>query len=336
MVYRKKKKKLTKKQKNRQMKVATLIFIILFSFTIGLFLGRNDRPVNYISEKINQFKEEWILVFQNHSTKTNNNNQSIVQNAQFHFLNVGQGSSTLLQSDDGTTILIDTGRYEDKDKKILTYLDRYIGTGGKIDLLIFTHNDSDHIGYGDLILQYYDVQEVWMNGYDSTSKIYERVLDAIGNSNTQYVEPKNGETHQVGPFYLEVLNPGTELRNNPNDDSIVTKVSFTNFSGLFSGDASSRVEKNIIKDGANLNADLLLMGHHGSETSTSKEWVEAINPEISVYSAGENKGYRHPGLETVDRLNKMNIPIYGTEKNGTITIKANKDGTFIVETEKEE
>lgn len=334
MAYRKK--KLTKKQKNQRSKLVTMAFIILFSFAIGLFLGKNDTPTYSITEKLNQFKEELVFIFQGESKKTTVQHQSSTQKVQFHFLDVGQGSSTLLQADDGTTILIDTGRYEDKDKKIMTYLDQYIGTGGKIDLLIFTHNDSDHIGYGDLILKYYNVQEVWMNGYDSTSKIYERVLDAIETSNAQYVEPKNGEKRQVGPFYLEVLNPSTDLRNDPNDDSIVTKISFLNFSGLFSGDASSRVEKDIIKDGIDLKADLLLMGHHGSKTSTSKEWIEAISPQVSIYSAGENNSYHHPSIEIMERLNEMNIPIYGTTKNGTITIQVNKNGAFTVQTEKEE
>lgn len=336
MVYRKKKKKLTKKQKEQQKKLALFVAIILFSFTMGLFLGKNDHPRIYLNDKMNQFKKDWTLLFENHSPKKNDENTKNTQNAEFRILDVGQGSSTLLQSDDGTTILIDTGRYEDKDKKIMTYLDRYIGTGGKIDLLIFTHNDSDHIGYGDLVLQYYNVQEVWMNGYDSTSKVYERVLDAIGDSQARYVEPKNGENHQVGPFYLEVLNPTTKLRNDPNDDSIVTKISFADFSGIFSGDASSRVEKDLIKDGTNLKADLLLMGHHGSKTSTSEEWIEAVKPTISVYSAGANNGYHHPGQETINRLKKRNIPIYGTSKDGTITIEAHKDGTYTVETEREE
>ncbi|WP_414839960.1 ComEC/Rec2 family competence protein [Carnobacterium sp. TMP28] len=334
MAYRKKKKKLTKKQKQQQTRLALFVAIILFSFSMGLFLGGNDQSRTNFKDKINQFKEDWTMLFKDFSTKKNDDDLIRSKSAYFRILDVGQGSSTLLQSEDGTTILIDSGRYEDKDKKILTYLDRYVGTGGKIDLLIFTHNDSDHIGFGDLILQYYDVQEIWMNGYDSTSKVYERVLDAVEHSQARYVEPRSGETHQIGPFELNVLNPTVELRNNPNDDSIVTKISFADFSGLFSGDASTRVEKDIIEDKSNdLTADLLLMGHHGSKTSTSEEWIKAVQPKISVYSAGKNNRYDHPGKETIDRLKKRSIPIYGTSENGTVTVKVNNDGTFIVETE---
>ncbi|MGB3161428.1 ComEC/Rec2 family competence protein [Carnobacterium sp.] len=336
MVYRKKKRKLTKKQQKQQKKITLLVSIILFSFIFGLFVGKNDNPGNTLIEKAEQLKKEWIALIQERSPKVSEKNTTKNQKAQIHFLDVEQGSSTLIQSDDGTTILIDTGRYEDKDKRIMTYLDHYIGTGGKIDLLIFTHNDSDHIGYGDLILKYYDVKEVWMNGYDSTSKIYERVLDAIENSSTRYVEPKSGDTHQIGPFYLEVFNPTPKARNNPNDDSIVTKISFNEFRGLFSGDASSSVEKDIIETRENLNADLLLMGHHGSNTSTSEEWIKAISPEISIYSAGINNGYRHPGPEAISRLDELNIPTYGTSKDGTISIEVSKNGMFTIETEKEE
>lgn len=333
MAYRKKKKKLTKKQQKQRTQLTLMSFIILFSFVFGLALGKSDNSGYSLLEKLEQFKEEFVHVFQTDNQYPKG--ETVLKGtSQFHFLDVGQGSATLLQSEDGTNILIDTGRYEDKDKKILTYLDRYIGTGGKIDLLIFTHNDSDHIGYGDLVLQYYDVKEVWMNGYDATSKIYERVLDAISDSNARYAEPKSGEEHQVGPFLFEILNPTMVSKNNPNDDSIVAKITFANFSGLFSGDASSRVEKEIIESGADLKATLLLMGHHGSKSSTSEEWIKAIEPQISVYSAGESNSYGHPNKETLERLNHQSIPIYGTIEDGTITVNVDSKGTYSVVTEK--
>ncbi|ALV20680.1 MULTISPECIES: ComEC/Rec2 family competence protein [Carnobacterium] len=339
MAYRKKPKKLTKKQKKQRTQFGIMGLIILFSFTIGLTLGRSENPDYSINERILQFKEEVTAFFQEEMGWSNEKKElkeQEVQAGQFRFLDVGQGSATLIQSEDGTNILIDTGRYEDKDKKILSYLDQYIGTGGKIDLLIFTHNDSDHIGYGDLILQYYNVQEVWMNGYDSTSKIYERILDALAQSNAQYAEPKSGENHQIGPFLLEVLNPTVDPRSNPNDDSIVIKMTMGDFSAMLSGDASSRVEEAIIDSGAELKSTLLLMGHHGSKESSSDEWIEAIQPGFSIYSAGLTNSYGHPNKETIERFELHEIPIYGTAEDGTVTVRVNPNGNYSIDTEKGE
>ncbi|MEG0497615.1 MAG: MBL fold metallo-hydrolase, partial [Carnobacterium sp.] len=97
MVYRKKKKKLTKKQKEQQKKITLFVAIILFSFTMGLFLGKNDHPRIYLNDKMNQFKNDWTLLFENHSPKKNDGNTKNTQNAEFRILDVGQGSSTLLQ-----------------------------------------------------------------------------------------------------------------------------------------------------------------------------------------------------------------------------------------------
>ncbi|AGY81346.1 ComEC/Rec2 family competence protein [Carnobacterium inhibens] len=329
----KRKKKMTKKQKEQRTKLISTGIILLFVFSIGLFLGENKNSELSLKERITIFMEETADFFNSEDpepTETENQETTI------SFLDANQGSATLIQSKDGTNILIDSGRYEDKDKKIIQQLDQYVGTGGKIDLLIFTHNDSDHIGYGDLILNYYNVKEVWMNGNDATSKIYERVLDAIDESNALYAEPKAGEKHQVGPFKIDVLNPTDPSDNDQNDDSIVTKITVNQVSGLFSGDASQSIEKAIIDTGVDLAADFILMGHHGSDTSTSEEWIQASQPDLALFSAGANNSYGHPGKDAIGRLRKYNIPVYGTIENGTITLVIHEDGTYTIKTEKGE
>lgn len=327
-----KKKKLTKKQKEKRVKLISTGAVLLLVFSMGLFLGGNKQSELSLTGKIELFKEELVSFFNSKEEVDQTKNQETT----IRFLEADQGSATLIQAKDGTTILIDSGRYEDKDKKIIQQLDQYVGTGGTIDLLIFTHNDSDHIGYGDLIINYYDVKEVWMNGNDATSKVYERVLDAVNESNAIYAEPKAGEHQQIGPFNIEVLSPNEQSDNDQNDDSIVTKITVNQVSGLFSGDASQSIERAIVETGADVRADFILMGHHGSDTSTSEEWVLASQPEFAIFSAGENNSYGHPGEEAIDRLRKQAIPIYGTIDNGTITVTIHEDGTYSIQTEKGE
>ena len=325
-----KKKKITKKQKEKRTKFISAGLVLLLVFSVGLFLGENKQSDLTLNKGIELFKEELFTFFNTKEEMDQTENQETT----IRFLDANQGSATLIQAKDGTTILMDSGRYEDKDKKIIQQLDQYVGTGGKIDLLIFTHNDSDHIGNGDLITNYYDVKEVWMNGNDATSQIYERLLDAIGKSNAIYTEPKTGENYQVGPFKIEVLNPNKQSKNDQNDDSIITKITVNQVSGLFSGDASQGIEKTIVESGTDLTADYILMGHHGSDTSTSEEWIKASRPKFAIFSAGENNSYGHPGEEAIDRLRKQAIPIYGTIENGTVTATIHEDGTYSIETEK--
>lgn len=327
---KRKKKRITKKQKEKRAKFISAGVVLLLVFSMGLFLGENKQSGLTLNEKMESFKEELLTFFNTEEEVDQTKNQETT----IRFLDANQGSATLIQAKDGTTILIDSGRYEDKDKKIIQQLDQYVGTGGKIDLLIFTHNDSDHIGYGDLITNYYDVKEVWMNGNDATSKIYERLLDAVDKSNAIYTEPKSGENYQVGPFQIEVLSPNEQSENDQNDDSITTRITVNQVSGLFSGDASQSIEKAIVESGTDITADYILMGHHGSDTSTSEEWIKASRPKFAIFSAGENNSYGHPGGEAIGRLRKQSIPIYGTIENGTITATIHEDGTYSIKTEK--
>ncbi|MGY0400987.1 ComEC/Rec2 family competence protein [Carnobacterium jeotgali] len=328
-----KKKKMTKKQKEQRTKWIFTGIVLLIVFFMGLFLGENKQTGLTLNERIESFKEELVAIFNPEKEEVD---QTKNQETTIRFLDAGQGSATLIQAEDGTTILIDSGRYEDKDKKIIQQLDQYVGTGGTIDLLIFTHNDSDHIGYGDLIINYYDVKEVWMNGNDATSKIYERVLDAVDESNAIYSEPKAGENKQVGPFQIEVLSPNEQSDDDQNDDSIITKITVNQVSGLFSGDASQSIEKAIVEARMDVTADFILMGHHGSDTSTSQEWIQASQPEFAIFSAGKNNSYGHPGEEAINRLREQSIPVYGTIENGTITVIIHEDGTYSIQTEKGE
>lgn len=324
------KKKLTKKQKRRRVNLLSGIIIAIFSFALGLFFG--DYSFS-LPNQINQWSNSitrWFSSFDRPSTGIT------AGNAEIHVLDVGQGASTLLQSSDGTNILIDSGRYDDESQQIISYLDEHIGIGGAIDLVIFTHNHTDHIGNGDLIFEYYDVEQVWMNGLDATTATYENVVDTILESEAEYVEPKAGDDVEIGPFFIETLHPQpNEQLDDQNDESIVTRITVNGVSMMTSGDASYYVEDEIVQNNNQLTSEILITGHHGSSDSTGRNWLNAVDPEIAVYQADLNNQYGHPHDELINRIEDKNIPLYGTAENGAITFSINENGQYDMELEYE-
>lgn len=325
-------KKLTKKQHEQRRRIFIGTLLVSVAFLMGLIFGNNDLDLSAFTSY-----NEWSIEARRWFGSLSRPGSSVeTDQASIHFFDVGQGSATLLQADDGTNILIDTGRYDDSNQRIMTYLDQYIGIGGKIDLLIFTHSDADHIGHGDLVMEYYDVAEVWMNGMDNTTVIYERVLDALLDSDAEYVEPKAGEEYEIGSFWVEVLHPlPNETMRDQNEESIVTRITVNNVSFMTSGDASQSIENRIIQETGNLASEILLVGHHGSSYSTGENWLNALNPEIAIYQAGEENAYGHPHDELIDRLETLDVPLYGTPEYGNISIFIDENGDYLLELEGE-
>lgn len=323
-------KKLTKKQIEKQRRAMVSTLLVSVAFLLGIIFGDSDLGFDSFSAFIQEWTsniERWADGWSRPSALESTDSATI------YVFDVGQGAATLLQAED-TNILIDTGRFDDSEQRIMGYLDQHVGIGNQIDLLIFTHNDADHIGHGELVLEYYNVDEVWMNGMDHTTRTYERVLDAMLDTDVEYSEPKAGEEFEVGPFWVEVLHPlPTEVMRDQNEESIVTRITVNDFSFMASGDVSYHVEDQIIEDFNDLSSEVFLLGHHGSRYSTGRNWLEALNPEIAIYQAVEENTYNHPHEEVVNRLNDGNIDLYGTAEHGTITITIDEQGNYFLNTE---
>lgn len=324
-----KRKRLTKKQREQRNKWIFGLLVAFFVFMGGYLTGRKDIDFQLIQarldERINQFE---LPRFNERSVESEGTSQ-------IHILDVGQGAAVLLIGSDGTSVLVDTGRYNDGEKKIISYLDKYIGLGEELDLLIFTHNDADHIGHGDLVLEYFDVQEVWMNGMDHTSQIYSDLLDALLLSDATYAEPKAGEYFVRGAFKIDVLHPEENSpQKDSNDESIVTRFEFDGLSLMTTGDASIPRENEIVARNHNLRSDLMVLGHHGAGNSTGEEWIQAVRPQMAFYQAGIDNSYGHPHPDTIERLKNAGIPIYGTDELGSISIYIDEAGEVTVETER--
>ncbi|AXF57363.1 MBL fold metallo-hydrolase [Salicibibacter kimchii] len=250
--------------------------------------------------------------------------------ATISFLDVGQGDSTLIQ-EGNTTILIDTGRHD--NDAIFDHLEAHGVTG--IDLLVFTHPHTDHIGNGDKIVEAYEPEEVWMDGNETTTDTFERLIDALLASNTEVVEPSAGETYDIGSFLLELTHPGEELSGDFNNDSVSFRMHYGDVSFLFTGDAEEQAEQQMIDDDMDISADVYNMGHHGSDTSSQRFFVEEVSPDVAVYSAGEGNPYEHPHEEVLQRVEDQGSDIYGTLEDGTVTVTT--DGESLdIDTENEE
>lgn len=233
-----------------------------------------------------------------------------------HYIDVDQGDATLLIGPD-FTILIDAGRHDRND--VIPYL-KSVGID-TIDLFILTHPHADHIGQADKVLNEYKVSEVWASGNEHTSRTFERVIDAIVESGASYVEPKAGEQYQIGAAEITILHPDEQLSGDLNDDSLSMKIDYGGVRFIFTGDAEQGAEKKMLQSKLSLKAQILHVGHHGSRTSSSQAFLDAVKPQIAIYSAGADNSYGHPHDEVIQRLKDMNITIYGTDTHGTVIVK---------------
>ena len=212
---------------------------------------------------------------------------------QVSFINVGQGSSTLIRSGN-TTILIDTGGLTYKDigrENLIPYFKK--NRIYDIDLLITTHDDFDHSGAVTSLKENFKVK--------------------------RYVTDYNVFPIKIGNFEFKNYNIYPELWNEENDESLVIGFKTKKHHYLIMGDAPSKIEKRIIQDNRKIPCDILLVGHHGSKTSTSKEFIEYVKPKVGIISCGRNNKYGHPNNEVLDILKKYHVKIRRTDLEGTIT-----------------
>ena len=229
------------------------------------------------------------------------------------FLNVGQADCALL-STNGHYMVIDGGNNGDADT-ILSYLE---GQGvEKLDAVVGTHPHEDHIGSLDAIINHFDVDAVYMPKIMHTSKTFEDVLDAVANKGLKIKSPSPGDTIDFNGLEIEVLGPQREYKDF-NNNSIVLKVNAGETAFLFTGDAEETAEKDILQADYDLQADVLKVGHHGSSTSSSQAFLQAVKPKYAVISVGVGNSYHHPEEEALQRLQSIGAEIYRTDLQGNI------------------
>ena len=228
-----------------------------------------------------------------------------------YFIDVGQADSILITTSNHN-MLIDAGNNE--DGKLLVEYIKNLGIE-KFDYVVGTHPHEDHIGGMDDIINSFEINKYLMPDKLSTSKTFEDVLDALMDNNMKYTVPNKGDNLELGDANLKVIHVGSNS-SDANDSSIVLKLIYGNNTFLLTGDATKKVEKEMLND--DIKSDVLKVGHHGSEYSTSDEFLEKVNPKFAVIEVGKNNIYNHPVKLTLDKFNLKNIKIYRTDLDGTI------------------
>lgn len=274
-----------------------------------------------------------ITIFNNNylnDHKTNNTNIEknesvnfqINENIKIHFIDVGQGDSIFIELPNNETMLIDAG--ESSKEEVVS---EYINTLGynKINYVIGTHPHSDHIGGLAHIINSFNIEKIYMPKALSTSKTYENLLNTIYKNNKNIITAKAGiKIIDEDNLKINILAPNNNNYSNLNNYSVVIKINYKSKSFLFMGDAEILSENEILTD---VSADIIKIGHHGSDTSSSESFLSKVNPKYAIIMVGENNKYNHPNQTILDRLERNNIITYRTDLNGNIVITS--DGNEI-------
>lgn len=242
-----------------------------------------------------------------------------------HFIDVGQADSILVQQG-SYSMLVDAGNNGDAST-----IKNYLTKEGISELQYFvgTHVHEDHIGSADYIINSFKVGKVYFPKNTSSTKTFQDFVTAVKNKSLKLTVPTIGESFKLGEATVTVLAPNSAEYKDTNDYSIVLKVTFGSTSFLLTGDAEAVSEKEMIDKGLNLEATVLKVGHHGSESSSSEAFLNKVKPKYAVISVGAGNSYGHPSQAVMNRLKSRNIPVYRTDEQGTIVAISNgKEITF--------
>ncbi len=252
--------------------------------------------------------------------------QTTVQNAelQVHVIDVGQGDSILVVAD-GETLLIDAGE-SSAAEDINAYLDKYDIDG--LDYAAATHLHADHIGGFPGVLAEHPAKTVLESDCPEAllpaSQTFEHYLDAIEDCKADYRIVNAGDTFSLGSAEVAVLGPVGKPED-LNNTSLVLRITYGDTVCLFTGDMETPEEKAILKNGADLDADFLKVGHHGAATSSGKAFLEAVTPQYAAISCGAGNSYGHPTQEALERLGAHTDNIYITSERGSVVFLYDKD-----------
>lgn len=234
-----------------------------------------------------------------------------------HFLNVGEGDSILL--DYGTTdVLIDGG---EESSNVANLIKPYVH--GDLEAVIATHYHADHIGGLINVFKDYHVDNAFWNGEVDTTQTYLNWKSAMDSSGATEQIVKRGDVIQEGTLTFNVLDPVITTDSDPDQDCIVLSLQYGSESFLFMADDGQPAEDNLLAAGLLHHYDILKVGHHGSDTASSPEFLNVVKPEIAIYECGINNDYGFPKADVITRLQQDGATVYGTDTSGTVEIITN-------------
>lgn len=262
------------------------------------------------------------------STENTERDIELPENSNFevHYIDVGQADAALVLCDD-ETMLIDGGNVADSSL-IVSYLNKQ--NISHLDYVIGTHAHEDHIGGLSGALSVATVGKVYAPKTEADSKAYQNFKNKVLAQGLQITNPTPNETFTLGSSSVRILAPITESVSDINNTSIVLKITYGSTSFLFTGDAEREVEQDILNKGYDISADVLKVGHHGSEYSTTYPFLREIMPKYAIISVGKNNSYGHPTDEALSRLRDSDTKVYRTDLQGDIIAKS--DGKTVTVT----
>jgi len=241
------------------------------------------------------------------------------------YIDVGQADSILIQTPGGKNVLIDAGNNGDA-----TTIVNYIKAQNidRLDYVIATHSHEDHIGSMDTVIKTFDIGQVVMPKESSNTQTFRDVMTAIASKGLKPIEAKAGVKLDLGSeIYAELLAPNSSGYQDINDYSAVLRLVYGKNSFLFTGDAETQSESEMLHLGSQLKVDVLKVGHHGSRTSSTAAFLKLVAPKYAVISVGKGNSYGHPTGEALVRLSSIGATIYRTDESGTIVCES--DGETI-------
>ncbi len=304
-----------KKSKRKTKIIGSLIAVVIV--VLAGLLGINNEQISKLANEIGLGN-----LINSESTEVANQNNITPVNGelQVYYIDVGQADSILIINKEDA-MLIDAGNNEDGEDVVNFIKDKGIT---KLDYVVGTHPHEDHIGgLDDVINSDIEIENVLMPKIETTTKTFEDVVDAISNKGLTVKAPSKGDTFTLGDSNLEVMTDSILDEDNLNLSSITLRLQYGNNSFLFMGDSEEENEKTITWP----KTDVLKVGHHGSSTSSSEEFLNEVKPSISIIMAGKDNSYGLPKEEIVERLENVGSKVYRTDENGTIEVTS--DGNNI-------
>lgn len=312
-----------KEKRNTSSITQILLGIIVLAI---IFIVGNNFDLDLLKDLTNDVESDAL---ENVDRKEPNNEVTNVDgNLIIDYIDVGQGDSILIRQGEHA-MLIDGGTTECKEE-LLEYLKSKNIT--KFDYIIGTHPHEDHIGSLDDVVNEFEFDTIFFPDVSSarvTTKTFENLILAVANKNMKFTTPVSGKEYSLGEAKFNILAPSSTSYQSLNNYSIVIKLNYGENSFIFTGDAETLSETEILNSYDDIHADVLKLGHHGSTTSSSKKFLNAVSPKYAVISVGIDNAYNHPTKTTMDKMLELNIPVYRTDELGTIEcISDGKNITF--------